>query len=300
MEGQRGSRAPTASRGQPSRAFAHPAALLLLLQTATALLAPSARQPRRTRLRARTAEGMARGWRATTDEAGAFSLISASNDWYADTIEVEIPRTLESPGLGVLLEQFGELENGGGLTLVAGLVPGGNAAEAGVDLLPGDAIVSAGGAPTECLDYDGTVDALGGMAPAPAPARLTVKRLVKVPAVSVTVMMPAEEGGGERQLKLRPGQTFRRALVSNGFRMPACTEDMQCLLGCGMLVRKGMALLEEQDVQEKQMLKKEPYWRLTCRACVSRNLEEDAEMVVRLRPDTENILRPKDPFAWRT
>ena len=137
-----------------------------------------------------------------------------------------------------------------------------------------------------------------------------------------------DNGEEDKKIKLLPGQTFRRALISNGVsirveprhasrnqsidarrgrktfttqvQMKACTEDMQCLLGCGMLVRKGMALLEEQDVQEKQMLKKEPYWRLTCRACVRRDLEEDAEMVVRLRPDTENILRPKDPFAWRT
>ena len=70
---------------------------------------------------------MARGWRATTSETGVFSLIAASGDWYVDTREVEIRRSLDSPGMGVLLEQFGDLENGGGLTLVAGLVPGGEA-----------------------------------------------------------------------------------------------------------------------------------------------------------------------------
>ena len=73
----------------------------------------------------------------------------------------------------MLLEQFGTLDAAnGGLTLVAGLVEGGNAANAGVDLLPGDSIVKAGTTRVECLDYDATVDALMALPPAPAPAGL--------------------------------------------------------------------------------------------------------------------------------
>ena len=73
----------------------------------------------------------------------------------------------------MLLEQFGTLDSkDGGLTLVAGLVEGGNAANAGVDLLPGDSIVKAGTTRVECLDYDATVDALMALPPAPAPAGL--------------------------------------------------------------------------------------------------------------------------------
>ena len=60
-----------------------------------------------------------------------------------------------------------------------------------------------------------------------------------------------------------------------------------------------MALLAPQDVGEKQMLKKEPYWRLTCRACVSRDVDDDAEMVLRIRPDLANVMAKKDPFANR-
>ena len=67
--------------------------------------------------------------------------------------------------------------------MVTGVVEGGNAAAAG--LLPGDSIVGALAAgyraKTECLNYDRTVGALGGLPPAPAPVLITVKRLVKVP-----------------------------------------------------------------------------------------------------------------------
>ena len=88
---------------------------------------------------------MAPGWKATTDETGAYELIPASYEYRYQEVYVEIPRTAESPGLGVLLEQFGTLDAAnGGLTLIAGLVEGGNAANAGVDLLPGDSIVKAG------------------------------------------------------------------------------------------------------------------------------------------------------------
>ena len=40
-------------------------------------------------------------------------------------------------------------------------------------------------------------------------------------------------------------------------------------------VRKGAAVLEPPSTQEAQMIKKEPYWRLTCRACVARDAEDE-------------------------
>ena len=126
-------------------------------------------------------------------------------------IYVEIPRTAESPGLGVLLEQFGTLDaKNGGLTLVAGLVEGGNAANAGVDLLPGDSIVKAGTTRVECLDYDATVESLMALPLAPAPAGLMVKRLVKVPFVNMRVMFPREEGRKDVTFKMRSGRVAAR------------------------------------------------------------------------------------------
>ena len=266
---------------------------------ATALTPPQRALRRQTRLRARTAEGMAPGWKATTDETGAYELIPASYEYRYQEIFVEIPRTAESPGLGVLLEQFGTLENGG-LTLIAGLVEGGNAAAAGVDLLPGDSIVKAGSTRTECLDYDATVDALMALPPAPAPAGLMVKRLVKVPFVNIKVMFPRDEGKADVTFKMRRGASLRAELLRNRVEMPTCCEDMNCLCNCAVQVRKGAAVLEPPSTQEAQMIKKEPYWRLTCRACVARDAEDGSELVIRVRPDLENVMRRKNPFGIET
>ena len=242
---------------------------------------------------------MAPGWKATTDETGAYELIPASYEYQYQEIFVEIPRTAESPGLGVLLEQFGTLENGG-LTLIAGLVEGGNAAAAGVDLLPGDSIVKAGSTRTECLDYDATVDALMALPPAPAPAGLMVKRLVKVPFVNIKVMFPRDEGKADVTFKMRRGASLRAELLRNRVEMPTCCEDMNCLCNCAVQVRKGAAVLEPPSTQEAQMIKKEPYWRLTCRACVARDAEDGSELVIRVRPDLENVMRRKNPFGIET
>jgi len=244
---------------------------------------------------------MAPGWKATTDETGAYELIPASYEYQYQEIFVEIPRTAESPGLGVLLEQFGTLDSkDGGLTLVAGLVEGGNAAAAGVDLLPGDSIVKAGGTRVECLDYDATVDALMALPPAPAPAGLMVKRLVKVPFVNMRVMFPREENQKDVTFKMRRGASLRAELLRNRVEMPTCCEDMNCLCNCAVQVRKGAAVLEPPSTQEAQMIKKEPYWRLTCRACVARDAADGSELVVRVRPDLENVLRRKNPFGMET
>lgn len=255
------------------------------------------------------ADAMAQRWkllRIDSDGQGlskfgekGLTLAPANGDWEPREIQVEIPRSEESPGLGIMLEEFGAGEDGTGLTLVTGLAEGGNAALAGVDLLPGDAIVRAGGAKTEGLNYDLTIDALMGMPPAPSAASITVKRLVKIHACRCTVVFPKEEGRADKIIALFPGRNIRQALIMNGVEMGPCNEDLQCLCDCGMVVRKGRKHLVPEGSQERQMLKKEKDWRLTCRAKVA-PLEQEEEMVIRIRPDTENIMRPKDPTAWRT
>jgi hypothetical protein len=58
------------------------ASVLVAFALATTALTPPQRAVRRrTRLRARTAEGMAPGWKATTDETGAYELIPASYEY---------------------------------------------------------------------------------------------------------------------------------------------------------------------------------------------------------------------------
>ena len=39
---------------------------------------------------------------------------------------------------------------------------------------------------------------------------------------------------------------------------------------------------------------------LSGRRAVVAPLEEDAEMDIRIRPDLDNVLAPRDPNAWRT
>ena len=246
-----------------------------------------------------TADGMAKMWKVLKLDAGGQTLAPASGEWEVSTVNVEITRTLESPGLGVMLEEYGAAEDGAGLTLITGLADGGNAALSAVDLQPGDAIVSACGARTEGLNYDLTIDALVSLPAAPAPAVLTVKRLVKLLGVKCTVIFPKDEERADKVIRLPPGRLFRQALIMNQVKMGSCNEDLQCLCNCGMVVRKGRKLLVPEDSQERQMLKKEPDWRLTCRAKVGK-LEQDEEMVIRIRPDIDNIMAPKDPSAWRT
>ena len=85
-----------------------------------------------------TADSMAPLWKVLKLDEGGQTLAPASGEWEMRTVQVEIPRTLESPGLGIMLEEYGAAADGAGLTLITGLADGGNAALSGVDLQPGD------------------------------------------------------------------------------------------------------------------------------------------------------------------
>ena len=130
----------------------------------------------------RTADGMAARWKLVRPEPATLRLEPSEPFWEVLEFTVQVERTVDSPGLGIMLEEYGSDDSGAGLTLVTGVVEGGNAAMASTALLPGDAIASACGANTEGLNYDGTIDALCSLPAAPAPAVLTVKRLRKVRA----------------------------------------------------------------------------------------------------------------------
>ena len=239
----------------------------------------------------RSADSMCQLWTLLrADAVRPLRLASRSGEWEAQAVEVEVTRTIESPGLGIMLEEYGSSDDGAGLTLVTGLVEGGNAANAATALLPGDAIVSACGTNIEGFNYDRTIDALCSLPAAPAPVLLTVKRLRKVPVVTCTVMFPPEEGREDATIRLYPGQRVRQMLMMSGIPgLGSCNDDLQCCKSCGMLIRKGKALLDPAKTQEKQMLAREPAWRLTCRAIIG-PLEKDEEMVIRIRPDLDNIM----------
>ena len=242
----------------------------------------------------RTADGMAARWKLVRPEPATLRLEPSEPFWEVLEFTVQVERTVDSPGLGIMLEEYGSDDSGAGLTLVTGVVEGGNAAMASTALLPGDAIASACGANTEGLNYDGTIDALCSLPAAPAPAVLTVKRLRKVPVVTCTVMFPPDEGKPDKKVRFYEGRKVRQMLLMQGVEVgPQCNDDLQCCTSCGMLIRKGKALLEPMGSAERQMLAREPAWRLTCKSVVG-PLEKDEGMTIRIRPDLENIMASRD------
>lgn len=169
---------------------------------------------------------------------------------YVGTLRVAVPIPLDSPGLGIeLLELEGGREDGLGITIVNGLVPGGNAEKAvamsqeleedGETIMYGDTIISAelimqqGGSATdirsiktECLGYDSTVDALVGMMSSlgsrsiqDASVILVLKRLRRRPNLSVKLYYPPEQDLPPETLQLQPGDNLRMALLSRGVKL---------------------------------------------------------------------------------
>ena len=174
------------------------------------------------------------------------------NDHYVDTFTVKIPIPLDSPGLG-LLEVEGGREDGLGITIVNGLVAGGNAeramlriTEQGEDennIMYGDSIVNAeliltrrgslqtdiNSIRTECLGYDATVDALVGMLSTlnnnqdnsiqEALVLLTLKRIRRRPRIQVKVNYPPSDNLPPETLQLQPGENLRLAMLQRGIKL---------------------------------------------------------------------------------
>ena len=99
----------------------------------------------------------------------------ASKDLHFRTEDesIEVPRSLDSPGIGLALEEVGS-DGTVGLVLVDSVVDGGNAASTQA-FLPGDALISvqdSAGTVEVALEgatYDATVEALGSLDPALGP-----------------------------------------------------------------------------------------------------------------------------------
>ena len=176
------------------------------------------------------------------------------NDHYVDTFTVKIPIPLDSPGLGIeLLEVEGGREDGLGITIVNGLVAGGNAeramlriTEQGEDennIMYGDSIVNAeliltrrgslqtdiNSIRTECLGYDATVDALVGMLSTlnnnqdnsiqEALVLLTLKRIRRRPRIQVKVNYPPSDNLPPQTLQLQPGENLPLAMLQRGIKL---------------------------------------------------------------------------------
>lgn len=238
-------------------------------------------------------------WKLMRNEDGGVLLEPADAGFEAIEYTVTVPRSAESPGLGIGLAEVGS-SGDNGLVLVETLVEGGNAAAAG-GILPGDALVAVGdvGAPrvdVEGLSYDRTMSALLDLDPTSGGAVIMVKRLSKVPAVQLTLRFPASEQRADERVRIFPGASVRRSILARGVKLNDplarrfdsggsgdCGGEGTCCT-CVMDVTEGSEFLTEAKTQERQMLRKHPSWRLGCRAFVRPDLEEDVEMTVRVAP----------------
>ncbi|GAX20758.1 hypothetical protein FisN_7Hh069 [Fistulifera solaris] len=222
-----------------------------------------------------------------------------------DTVKIKIPRR-EGKGLGLeLLELAGGREDGLGITVVSGLVEGGCAD--GSEIMVGDSIsklqvidtqdneiVSVS---TECLSYDGTVDAVLSLPPAEDGQSMviTLKRLRRKPKVQVTIQYPPSMKEKDVTIELFSGENLRRSMLIKGIKLNdplarrfdsggtgSCGAEGTCGT-CSVSILRGQELLSPPGQTEQQMFRNNPRWRLSCKARVGYGLRE-GELVVRVNP----------------
>ena len=241
------------------------------------------------------------GWALERLKAGGVRVAPKDNTFTSTDIETCVPRSAESPGIGIGLEEFGT-DGTVGLVLVSFLVEDGNAASASRPILPGDALISvapAGSAPIslEGLTYDATIEALQSIDPSAGPLTFSLRRLKRVPRVAVRLTFPPEDERPDETLTMIPGMPLRSTMLSKGIKLndPLArrfdagygTGDCGgegCCCTCALEVVQGAETLNEQKAQERQMLRKKPRWRLACRARIDEGLTEDSELVLKVSP----------------
>ncbi|KAL7554887.1 hypothetical protein ACHAWF_018436 [Thalassiosira exigua] len=264
------------------------------------------------------------------DEANDVRLVPRDpKERYVDGVTVEVPVSRASPGLGIeLLELEGGRDDGLGIAIVNGLVPGGNAeraAEAGEEggekIMFGDCLAAAelilryadrtdaSSVRTECLGYDATVEALGGML---APLRdldddddrnlleatvvLTLKRVRRRPRLTVKLHHPPSQNLEPETLTLQAGDNLRTAMLTRGVKLNDplaqrydgkihggnCGGGSLCRT-CAVAVVRGGELLSEPKQNERKMMEDEPRWRLACKSWVGYGMKE-GEVTIRVNP----------------
>ncbi|KAL9184841.1 hypothetical protein ACHAXT_002618 [Thalassiosira profunda] len=267
------------------------------------------------------------------DEATDVQLVPNNpQEHFVDSLQVEVPIPKDSPGLGIeLLELQGGRDDGLGITIVSGLVPGGNAERAvkasretgGEGINYGDAVVAAElvmsrtgsssreetqvkSVQTECLGYDATVEALGGMLSSlsddengarDASVVLTLKRIRRRPRIDVTLHYPPEQDLPSETIQLQPGDNLRMVMLQKGIKLNdplaqrydgKATGSGNCGGGslcrtCAVSVLRGGELLSRPKENERKMMQDAPRWRLACKSWVGYGMEE-GEIVLQVNP----------------
>lgn len=252
-------------------------------------------------------------------EGGVYLSPKDSRTNFVDIVKISFSRK-ENQGLGLeLAELAGGREDGLGITLVTGIVPGGPAEGSGI--LPGDSIAEVGvvrrriettgdrkleevqekwSSRTECLAYDGTVQAIQSLPPIVQGFEdyytLTIKRLRRKPKVTVKLQYPPEQNEPDTQIEMFAGENLRQGMLIRGVKLNDplakrfdtksggnCGAGGLCRT-CAVSVQSGDDLLNPQRVAEKQMLQDSPRWRLACKAIVGYGMKE-GEMTVRVNPN---------------
>lgn len=256
--------------------------------------------------------------RKTVDDEGGVRLgVRNDREYFVDELSIDLPRPENDGGLGIVLREIaGGREDGLGITLVAGLVEGGHAERSGIDLLlPGDSLAEVSvvterrtgtsdertvvAVTTECLGYDATVGAIGGLPDDDdgdrsfSVFRLRVKRLRRKPKVRVELSYADDRA--DETLELFAGENLRFGALVRGSSLNDETAQRfdtrtggNCGAGglcrtCAVDVVQGGDLLSPQRVAEKQMLADNPRWRLACKAFVGHGMKEGV-LKVRVAP----------------
>ncbi|KAL7560759.1 hypothetical protein ACA910_005330 [Epithemia clementina (nom. ined.)] len=261
------------------------------------------------------------------NEAGVFLGAKNSKENFVDIIKVILPFPQTGQGLGIeLLELAGGRPDGLGITIVSGLVPGKCAEFSG--LLFGDSISQISlrrrkrskdegklmeldeikSVSTECLAYDGTIDAIVSLLQDEGAANasdaddeeialvFTVKRLRRKPKVKVLLQYPPSQNEPDLALELFSGENLRRALLVRGVKLNDplarrfdnggtgdCGAEGTCAT-CVVNVVKGGELLNRPKESESQIVtNRNPRWRMACKAIVGHGMQE-GEMIVRVSP----------------
>jgi ferredoxin len=247
-------------------------------------------------------------------DAGVYLGARNAKEIFVDTLKVVLPR---GKGLGIKLLELagGGREDGLGITIASGLVPGGCAEYSGI--LPGDSIskVAVGrknptngqtkevvSVNTECLGYDATVDAILSL-PQPQDDEmettemiLTIKRLRRKPKISLTLQYPPSQNEPDVRLELFSGENLRRAMLARGVKLNDalarrfdsggsgdCGAEGTCAT-CAVSIVRGAELLNPPGSTESQMvLAVHPRWRLACKAIVGYGMQE-GDLVVKVNP----------------
>lgn len=254
-------------------------------------------------------------------EGGIYLGAKNGREIMVDTVQVELTR-IPGQGLGLeLLEIAGGRDDGLGITVIDGIVDGGIAQEAcpvsGERVMVGDSIVAlsvrkntnqAAGVllesqtvesvGTECYGYDKMIDAILSLPPPETNDErivLTLKRLRRKPKVTLKLQYPPSQNEPDTTLELFSGENLRRAMLTRGVKLNDplserfdsgglgdCGAEGTCAT-CVVNIVEGNDLLNPQKIQEAQMLKKNPRWRMACKAIVGFG-DREGSMTVRVNP----------------